>query len=167
MLGIISVLSTIAPIIGQWVSGDDGEKAAVEIANLAKTVTGSNDAQAAVDAIIADPNLQLEFQKTVEQNKHRLDELYLADRQDARKMYKKTEHKQADRIAEGVMKWNMVHAILIALAQIIALSYFTALPVAVVVVIGNVSGWIIKGALDERKDVIGFYFGSSVEREVK
>ena len=85
----------------------------------------------------------------------------------ARQMHASTGGEQADKIADRVMKWNIIYAVVIALAQIFALTYFTDLPDSVVVVVGNVSGWIIKGVLDERKDVTGFYFGSSIGSKSK
>lgn len=85
----------------------------------------------------------------------------------ARSMYQNTMHIQADKIADRVMKWNVIYAVVVALAQIFALSYFTELPDSVIVIIGNVCGWIVKGLLDERKDVTGFYFGSSIGSKQK
>lgn len=85
----------------------------------------------------------------------------------ARNMYVSSGSVQADKIADRVMKWNIIYAVVIALAQIFALTYFTDLPDTVIVIIGNVCGWIIKGVLDERKDVTGFYFGSSIGSKAK
>ena len=85
----------------------------------------------------------------------------------ARQMYQSTGHEQADKIADKVMNWNMPAAVVLGLVQILALSYFTDLPEMVVLAIGNVSGWIIKGLLDERATVCGFYFGSSIGSKSK
>lgn len=90
-----------------------------------------------------------------------------SEQSNARNMYMSTGHDQADKIANGVMKWNMPLAVLIGLVQIIVLSYFTPLPDMVVLAIGNVSGYITKGLLDERATVCGFYFGSSIGSKVK
>jgi Iap family predicted aminopeptidase len=84
----------------------------------------------------------------------------------ARKSYGK-HNEQADKIADNVMKFNILYAVLIALAQIAALTFAKDMSDAVIVVIGNVCGWIIKGVLDERKDVTGFYFGSSIGSKAK
>jgi|GEM_PF-2234136 len=83
----------------------------------------------------------------------------------ARKSYA-TNHKQADDIAKSVMRFNVIYVVLVALAQIAAIT-LTELPDAAVVVIGNVCGWIIKGLLDERIQVCGFYFGSSIGSKTK
>lgn len=166
LIPIISGLVSLAPSIGKLIAGDKGEQAAQAVADIAREVTGSNDVDKAVKQIQGDPQAQLAFLKMLEQNKTKLDELYLADRQNARAMYGK-HNEQADKIADRVMKWNIAYAVIIALAQIIALTQFTDLPDSVVIIIGNVSGWIIKGVLDERKDVTGFYFGSSIGSKSK
>jgi len=166
LIPIISALTSIAPTIGKWVSGDKGEEAAQAVADMARAVTGQNDVGQAVRQIQGDPAKQLEFLKILEQNKHKLDELYLADRQSARDMYGK-HNEQADRIAERVMKWNVIYSILVASIQVTVLVAFTDLPDIVIGFVGNVTGWIIKGLLDERKDVTGFYFGSSIGSKSK
>lgn len=166
LISIISGLASLAPTIGKLIAGDKGEDAAQAVADIARKVTGQNDVEKAVDQIKLDPSSQLEFMKMLEQNKYQLEKMFLDDRKDARAMYSK-HNEQADKIANGVMKWNLAYAMAIALAQIFALTYFTDLPDAVVVIIGNVSGWIIKGVLDERKDVTGFYFGSSIGSKTK
>ncbi|AUR82905.1 TMhelix containing protein [Vibrio phage 1.029.O._10N.261.55.A7] len=94
-------------------------------------------------------------------------EMQAAEMQSARSAYVSSGGNQADKIADRVMKYNIIYAVVIALAQIFALTYFTDLPDTVIVIIGNVCGWIIKGVLDERKDVTGFYFGSSLGSKQK
>lgn len=165
IIPIITALTTLAPSIAKWIGGDKAEQAAQEVADIARSVTGQNDVEKAVRQIQSDPKAQLEFMKLLEQNKTKLDELYLADTQNAREMYGK-HNEQADRIAERVTRFNVIYAIMVALAQILAIT-LTDLPDSAVVVIGNVCGWIIKGLLDERIQVCNFYFGSSIGSKSK
>ncbi|MDC0644035.1 hypothetical protein OAP32_00495 [Crocinitomicaceae bacterium] len=164
LVPIVSALASFAPSIAGWFGGDKAEEAASRVANIALKVTGLEDPKKATDLILTDPSMQLEFMKLVELQRNELDKLYLADRQNARQMYRATQGKQADMIANHIMKFNIIYAVLVALAQIIAIAGFD-LPSAAVVVIGNVSGWLIKGMLDERAIVCGFYYGSSMDTE--
>lgn len=165
LIPIVTALTSIAPSIAKWIGGDKAESAAQEVADLARSVTGQNDVEKAVRQIQSDPTSQLEFLKLIEQNKTKLDELYLADTQNAREMYGK-HNEQADKIAERVTRFNIDYAILIAVAQILSIT-LADLPDPAVVVIGNVCGWIIKGLLDERIQVCNFYFGSSIGSKSK
>lgn len=165
LVPIVSGLISIAPQIAGWLGGDKAEDAATKVADMAKSLTGISDPKKAVDTVLKDPDMQLKFMSLVEQNKNELDKLYLADRKNARKMYI-THPAQADKIAERVMKYNVIYVVIVALAQILAIT-LTELPPAAVVVIGNVCGWVIKGLLDERMQVTGFYFGSSMGSKAK
>lgn len=56
-------LASIVPSIVKWIAGDDAGSVAQKVVDVAKTVAGKDDAQAAVDAIKADPKLALDFQQ--------------------------------------------------------------------------------------------------------
>lgn len=161
LIPIAQGLISIAPSIAKWFGGDKAEDAAQSVVDIARSVTGQNEPGKAVKLVLADEKHKLAFMSLLETQRNELDKIYLADRQDAREMYGK-HNAQADKIAESVMKYNAFLAILIGLAQIFALSYFTGLPEIVILAIGNVSGYLIKGFLDERTTVCGFYFGSSL-----
>jgi hypothetical protein len=165
LIPIISGLTSVVPAIAKWIGGDKAEDAASKISDIARTVAGIDDPKEAVDQVLKDPAMQLEFMKMVETNRFEFDRMYLADKQNARVMYGK-HNEQADKIAHSVMRFNVIYVILVALAQILAIT-LTDLPESAVVVIGNVCGWIIKGLLDERIQVTGFYFGSSIGSKAK
>lgn len=59
---IVSGLAALAPTIGKWIAGDDGEARARQIADLACSVAGVDDAATAVERINADPELAARFQ---------------------------------------------------------------------------------------------------------
>lgn len=105
--------------------------------------------------------LKLKNEESKSQRQAEVDEMA-----NARKSYGK-HNEQADKIASGIMKFNIFYTVLIALAQIAALSFIDDMSDTVIVIIGNVCAWIIKGLLDERKDVTGFYFGSSIGSKAK
>lgn len=88
LIPIISALTTIAPSIAQWIGGNKAEDAAQAITDIARKVTGINDAQGAVNQVITDPEKQLEFMKAMDANRIAMDKLYLADIQDARNQHK-------------------------------------------------------------------------------
>lgn len=52
--GLGGLVLGLAPEIGRWLFGDDGAKTASEVADVVKSVTGTDDAEAAV-ATLADP----------------------------------------------------------------------------------------------------------------
>lgn len=165
LIPIISGLASIAPTIGKWLGGSDGENAAQAVADMARSVTGHNDPSAAVSAVLSDPTAQLEFLKLLEQNKTRLDELYLADRQDAREMYVE-QHKQADIVADRITKFNVLY-IMLLVAVNCAVVYFLEDNAALVAAASNIIGLVIRDLLAQIQAVTGFYFGSSMGSKSK
>jgi hypothetical protein len=88
LIPIISGLISVVPSIAGWFGGDKAEDAASKIADIATSLTGIGDTEKAVDAILKDPNLQLKFMTTIDNNRVALDKAFLVDRQDARKSHK-------------------------------------------------------------------------------
>lgn len=83
-LAIVSALTSIMPSLAKLFGGSKAEDAATSIAELAKKVTGISDEQEAVNKVISDPSMQLDFMKSVDANRIALEQAYLADVQDAR-----------------------------------------------------------------------------------
>ena len=165
LIPIISGLVSLAPSIGKWLGGSEGEDAAQVVADMARKVTGLNDAQGAVNEILSDPIAQLEFMKLVEKNRTRLDELYLADRQDARKMYVE-QNEQADKIADRITKFNVLYIMLLVAVNCL-LVYFLEGNGAVLAAASNIIGLVIRDLLAQIQAVTGFYFGSSMGSKSK
>ena len=165
LIPIISGLASLAPTIGKWLGGADGEDAAQAVADMARKVTGLNDAQSAVDEVLSDPIAQLEFMKLVEKNRTRLDELYLADRQDAREMYVE-QNEQADKIADRITKFNVLYIMLLVAVNCL-LVYFLEDNGAVLAAASNIIGLVIRDLLAQIQAVTGFYFGSSMGSKAK
>lgn len=165
LIPIISGLASLAPTIGKWLGGSDGENAAQSVADMARSVTGINDAQGAVNEILSDPIAQLEFMKLVEKNRTRLDELYLADRQDARAMYVE-QNEQADKIADRITRFNVLYIMLLVAVNCL-LVYFLEGNGAVLAAASNIIGLVIRDLLAQIQAVTGFYFGSSMGSKSK
>lgn len=54
-------LAQYAPKLVGWLAGDKAEDTAEKVVNIAKSITGIDDAQQAVNAVKANPELQLKF----------------------------------------------------------------------------------------------------------
>lgn len=65
IVGIVSTLTQVVPAIAGWIGGDKAEKTATEIADVARAVTGQDDPQKAVDAILADPEQARKFHESI------------------------------------------------------------------------------------------------------
>ncbi|AUR96619.1 TMhelix containing protein [Vibrio phage 1.228.O._10N.261.49.C1] len=88
LIPIISALTSVVPTIAKWIGGDKAEDAANHVADIARAVTGNNDTEAAVNMILKDESLKLQFMMQIENNRQALDEAYLKDRQHAREQHK-------------------------------------------------------------------------------
>ncbi|AUR91193.1 TMhelix containing protein [Vibrio phage 1.157.O._10N.261.45.B7] len=88
LIPIISALTSVVPTIAKWIGGDKAEDAANHVADIARAVTGNNDTEAAVNLILKDESLKLQFMTQIENNRQALDEAYLKDRQHAREQNK-------------------------------------------------------------------------------
>lgn len=161
-----SLIKFVPSLIGMF-AGDKAESAVTDVLEIGKTALGLDKNSDVLAVIEADPEQARLFQEAVMKDKYRLEELYVEDKQSARDMYKSTDHTQADKISDNIIENNAKYAILIGLAQILILIWATSIPPEALVIIGNVSSWLIKGFLDERKEVTGFYFGSSLGSKLK
>lgn len=63
----LGIANFAAPRLGKWLFGDDGEKVANQVIDVAKAVTGKDDATAAAEAIMTDPAMAMEFQARTKQ----------------------------------------------------------------------------------------------------
>lgn len=163
-LSIAIGLTKFAPLVAGWLGGDKAEAAATEVVGIAERITGKRGPDA-LEAIKADPAAALEFQKAVMADKYRLDELYLQDKAGARDMYK-VHHEQTDKISERIMSYNLWAILALVVVNGVAI-YYLEQQAAVLATVSNLLGIVIKSLLDERKEVTGFHFGSSVGSKMK
>ena len=82
LLGIASVVPEVLRVFGGKKQADAAEK----LVNVAKAVTGLNDPETAVEAVIKDPTLQLQYQQALLADRQFFAKLEADDRKDARGM---------------------------------------------------------------------------------
>jgi len=84
---IAMALANFVPGILKLLTGSDKvEEVAGKVVDIAQTVTGTSDGEAALAAIKADPNKVLEFQQAMAAQQTDLEKAYLLDVQGARQM---------------------------------------------------------------------------------
>lgn len=148
-------LAQYAPSIIKWLSGSEkAEEAAQKVIDVARVVTGKDDASEAVEAIRADPAVLTRFRQAMAGIEADMDRAYLADRQNAR-------GRDVAFVQAG--RWN-IRADLLALLSVTGLIvcvWFVArdssLPERAVNAIMFVAGTLAACV----RDVFAFEFGSS------
>ena len=148
-------LAQHAPSIIKWLSGSEkAEEAAQKVIDVARVVTGKDDASEAVEAIRADPAVLMQFRQAMAGIEADMDRAYLADRQNAR-------GRDVAFVQAG--RWN-IRADLLALLSVTGLIvcvWFVArdssLPERAVNAIMFVAGTLAACV----RDVFAFEFGSS------
>lgn len=158
-LGLAQILG---PKIAAYFGGDSGKAVADEVLSIARKVTGQPDSIDATEAIHRDPVLAAEFKRQVLDNEHKLKALLLADKADARAMYRER-CQMADVIAKRVMTWNLPALLLLAGANI---------PIAIYVqeagsaqLLGNLLGAACQHLWQERRTIVEFFFGAGLGSE--
>ena len=148
-------LAQYAPSIIKWLSGSEkAEEAAQKVIDVARVVTGKQDASEAAEAIQADPAMLMQFRQAMASIEADMDRAYLADRQNAR-------GRDVAFVQAG--RWN-IRADLLALLSVTGLIvcvWFVArdssLPERAVNAIMFVAGTLAACV----RDVFAFEFGSS------
>jgi hypothetical protein len=151
----LALASQFAPsIIKYFTNSDTAGTVAGQVIDIAKTVTGKDTPEAAVEAMKLDPALAIQFKTAVMANDTELEKAFLADRQDARK--RDTAITQA-----GRYNWRADVLAFLAVGGLVLCVYFIArdagLPERAVNAIMFVAG-VLASAV---RDVYGFEFGSS------
>jgi hypothetical protein len=140
--------------VGNWlrtIGRSDILEKAIEI--VGDVVTG--DVLGAVKTLLKkDDDISPEQEK----EGNRLIELDYADRASARQMYK-VENVMADQIAKRVISWNLWVVFLAIAVEIIAVMYID--DKVLIAVISGAIGSFTTALLQERQQVINFFFGSS------
>ncbi len=117
LIPIAQGLISIAPSIAKWFGGDKAEDAAQSVVDIARQVTGQNDAGQAVDLVKANPELQAKFLMLLEQNRTTIELAIIGDIQHAREAHK---HSYMPAILSSVLT--------VALISFIACLFFVAVP---------------------------------------
>ena len=94
-----------------------------------------------------------------EKEASKLIELDFEDRAGAREMYK-TENQMADQIANRVIVWNLWIVFLAIVIEILVVIYME--DKTLIAIISSAIGGLTTALLQERQQVINFFFGSSI-----
>jgi len=154
--------------LGDWIKnklGEKlGEKTAQKITHIAQVATNSATPEEALERVkLYQDEAEAVKQKLLEKE-HELKLAYLEDVQSAREMYG---HKNAmaDKVAEQVISQNHKVVALLLLCNVLVLQYVE--DTAVAMALGNLIGGSVTALWQERQQVIGFFFGSSLGSKLK
>ena len=154
-------LAEFSPLIARWIGGEEGEKKAHRVVDIAHTVTGEKDPSKVIQSLKADPKLIAEFQQSILKMDHELSMAEYKDRESAR--YRDIALAQAGRsnLRADIMVVSAAFGLVACLVTIIL--YRTSLPGEAVGIISTIAG-IFGSCL---KDAYAFEFGSSRGSKLK
>ena len=148
-------LAEFAPVIARWLGGNQAESVAVQVVDMAKRITGTEDSSDAVKSLRENSFQVIEFQKEVLRIETELELGYLNDRQNAR---------NRDIAIAQVGRYNKRADIMVISAAVglimclVSLAFYSGqLPGEAVGIISTIAG-IFGSCL---KDAYAFEFGSS------
>lgn len=153
--------SGLAEWAGKRWGGAPGVEVSKKIIEIAGTVVGE---EAAKEGAILTPAHESQIRSKILDSEPELMKLHLQDKDSARGMYK-NKSSQADKVAHSIMLWNLPAIIALLLLNGAAV-YFIENP-AVAVAIGNAIGASISFLWQERQQIVGFFFGSSLGSKKK
>lgn len=137
--------------IGDWL-----RQSAPHILDTVGNVLPSNGALGIVKNLInkdssLSPELKIEALRLLEMD--------LEEIKDARDMYKNTDHKMADKIADRVINYNLWVVMVAIIIEIFSVMYIN--DKVLIAIISGAIGSVTTALLQERQQVINFFFGSS------
>lgn len=141
-----------------------GETAADKIAAVAQVVTDAGTGQEALEMIRQDAGARASVRQKLLDMEHELILAQLQDVQSARQMYS-GKNEMADKIAERVISQNHIVVALLLVMECVAFALVNDSSVAMI--IGNLIGASVAALWQERQQVIGFFFGSSLGSKLK
>lgn len=152
----IPTLIDLVPDAVGWLGGDKAEKAADDMLGIAKNVTGLGTKDEALGAIQSDPDTALKFKMAVMNDKYRFDEMYLADKANARDMQKEA-LKQEDKFSKRFLYYLASAWSIFAMSYITAISFIT-IPETSIRFVDTITGFLLGTIVS---GIIQFFFGSS------
>lgn len=159
-LAIIKASGLVEWAWKKW-GGVPGVEVSSKIVEIAGTVIGDD---AAKDAAFVTAVQESEVRALILEHESELMKLHLQDKSNARSMYK-DKSSQADKVAHSIMVFNLPAIIALLLLNGAAV-YYIENP-AVAVAIGNAIGASISFLWQERQQIVGFFFGSSLGSKAK
>lgn len=154
-------LAEVVPLIGRWINGEQGEKTAHKVVDIAQTVTGTKDASQILPTLKADPQLLIQFQQEILKLDQELERVEHKDRESARLRDMALAQAGRSNLRADIM---VVSAALGLVSCLITITlYRTSLPGEAVGIISTIAG-IFGSCL---KDAYAFEFGSSRGSKLK
>jgi hypothetical protein len=169
VLAVLGIAKTLG--ITDWISNklsgsdNDAAKVASKVLDFASQATGESNPLKIEKALSNDPKLAAELKATLMANEHEINMAPYKDRQGARGMHNK-HPEQADKIADRIMKYNPVYIAICLICQAFALYFMRDNP-ELLALLTSVLTMATKSFFDERKDVTGFFYGSSMGSKSK
>ncbi len=154
-------LTEFVPLMARWLGGEESEKTAHQVVNIAESITREKDPLKILQSLKADPKLVSEFQQAVLKMAHELDLAEYKDREGARLRDIALAQTGRHNLRADIM---VISAALGLVACLVTIAlYRTSLPGEAVGIISTVAG-IFGSCL---KDAYAFEFGSSRGSKIK
>lgn len=160
----IAKATGIAERLGRALGGEPGEKTAAKIVAIAEQVTGASSGEEALSQLQQSNEARAKFKLAVAAQEQELLTLQLDDIADARRMYTH-ENQQADAIATAIIRQNHWLALIMIIGNALTLAFIDDKTIALA--LGNMFGAGTAALWQERQQVIGFFFGSSIGSKIK
>ncbi|AUR86320.1 TMhelix containing protein [Vibrio phage 1.084.O._10N.261.49.F5] len=153
----IPSLIKLLPDVAGWFGGEKAENIAEDVLGIATNLTGTSSKSEALKIINQDPKVALEFQKAVMADKHRIEEMFLADKKDAREM-QKAALDQDDLFSKRFIYYFASVWSLFAMSYLACITFLT-IPEANTRIVDTVTGFLLGTIISA---MIQFFFGSSL-----
>lgn len=165
-IAVMSLIKFLPDIISLFDKkrGKQASEAFETVGKIAERVTGK-PLKEAEEALSADPAKAYAFQMEVMGNELIQRQLEVEDRKSAREL-SKVDPAQASRVADQIMKYNLVLVFVLVMINVLAVIYLRE-DAAVLAIISNFIGIVLHALLQERQSVTAFYFGSSLGSKLK
>ncbi len=147
--------------VGDWLRAIGRSDILEKAINMAGDIASGDYLGAIKTLIKKDTDISPEQEK----EGNRLIELDYKDIADARDMYKGSDHKTADEIAKKVIRWNILIAFASTIVLIACVIYIDD-KVLIAIISASLSA-LSTSLMQERQQVINFFFGSSIGSKEK
>lgn len=158
---LAQALTEFVPLIARWLGGEESEKAAHKIVNVAESITGEKDPIKILHSLKTDPKLVIDFQQAILKMAHDLDLAEYKDRENARLRDIALAQAGRSNFRADIMVISAALGLISCLVTITL--YRTSLPGEAVGIISTIAG--IFGSCF--KDAYAFEFGSSRGSKLK
>lgn len=157
--------------LGQWLNNVKKDIPSLA-GDVMQIITSPNPVGAGVGLLLekikgASPDISepllTEFEMNRLQIEKEMAELELENMKSAREMYAQ-KSEMADLVAKSVMKWNLPLVLILVIVNVACIKFLDQVALALV---SNVIGFVLNQLLNERTQIIGFFFGSSLGSKMK